>query len=52
MLQGSAGERAELEAKGLTAAEQRLLVDAFLKPWHPMGELVAGRYALIIARGL
>jgi ornithine cyclodeaminase/alanine dehydrogenase-like protein (mu-crystallin family) len=28
---GRDGERAELDAKGLTAAEQRLLVDAFLK---------------------
>jgi hypothetical protein len=32
VLQGEPdGERAELEATGLTAAEQRLLVDAFLK---------------------
>ncbi len=32
VLQGEReGERAELEAKGLTATEQRLLVDAFLK---------------------
>ena len=31
VLQGEGdGERAELEAKGLTATEQRLLVDAFL----------------------
>jgi hypothetical protein len=38
VLQGEPdGERAELEATGLTAAEQRLLVDAFLKRMESNG---------------